>query len=70
MSPVLHNLASGRSCHDTGTLNWSHIDYAGVSDYTIQLDSILKKFLPATDNVIVGAGVCHDTGTLRWSHTG
>ena len=52
---MLHNLASGRSCNDTGTLHWSHIEYAWVSDYTIPLDSILKKCLAVTDIVIVGA---------------
>ena len=52
---MLHNLASGRSCHDTGTSHWSHIEYAWVSDYTIPLDSILKKFHAVTDVVIVGA---------------
>ena len=52
---MLHNLASGRSCHDTGTFHWSHIEYAWVSDCTIPLDSILKKFPAVTDIVIVGA---------------
>ena len=52
---MLHNLANGRSCHDTGTLHWSHIEYALVSDYTIPLDSILKKCLAVTDIMIVGA---------------
>ena len=52
---MLHNLASGRSCHDTGTLHWSHIEYARVSDYTIPLDSILKKRPAVADILIVGA---------------